>query len=188
MRLGLSLSLSRTCDLEDFASSTVVDWQQALAEHAWQQWEIRHAVLRGEAALVINQAGVPFVAPGYLDARYHGQLEALADDPPAGPGPALYGLHVLDHIEAPVKFLAGAGRLLRPGGLLFLTFAYWNAEGQDAAAGAASRTRIYSADSLNKLIGEARRLGFSTFGGIDWTYHGNTVDDHTLASLVLVKR
>jgi hypothetical protein len=26
------------------------------------------------------------------------------------------------------------------------------------------------------------------FGGLDWSYHGHTLDDHTLASLVLTRR
>ena len=50
--------------------------------------------------------------------------------------PAVYGLCVLDRIEAPVRFLTQARDILRPQGLLFLTFAYWDAEGQDTASGA----------------------------------------------------
>jgi hypothetical protein len=38
------------------------------------------------------------------------------------------------------------------------------------------------------LIRDARRAGFENFGGTDWTYHGNFLDDHSLASLVFTKR
>ena len=91
--------------------------------------------------------------------------------------------------EAPVRFLTRSAQRLRPGGLLFLTFAIWNAEGPDCATGADERKRIYDLNSWRKLVTESRRAGFQTFGGMDWTYHGHQLaGDHSLASLVLSKR
>jgi hypothetical protein len=100
----------------------------------------------------------------------------------------VFGLSVLEHTDAPVRFLSRAARILRAHGLLFLTFTYWDAEGPDTAAGHEQRLRIYDATSYKKLIGEARRVGFVPFGGLDWHYHGNKLDDHSLASLVLTRR
>ena len=154
-----ALALSRTCALSDFPGClTVAAWQQQLAEEAWAQWIHMHHVRTRDASLVVNYAEVPF------------------------------GLCVLDRIEAPVRFLGQAAEILQPAGLLFLTFAYWAAEGDDTASGADERLRIYSAHSYQRLIRDARRLGFENFGGTDWTYHGDLLDDHSLASLVLTKR
>lgn len=180
------LALSRTCRFGDFTSCiTVADWQQALAERAWAHWEAAHHVRTREASLVVNYADTPFLAPGPTARyQYRGQLEQGIDHAL----PAIYGLCVLDRIEAPVRFLLRAKQILRPQGLLFLTFTFWDAEGPDCAAGAASRTRIYDVHSWKKLVAEARKMGFHGFGGHDWAYHGNTLDDHSLASLVLTRR
>jgi hypothetical protein len=182
------LALSRTCELADFPGClTVADWQQTLAETAWTCWQDeQHARVRS-ASLVVNFSDVGFIAPGPSG------IYQYRDDVPTNgivrQLPALYGLSVLDHIEAPVKFLQRAAQLLRPHGLLFLTFAFWDAEGEDLAAGAESRTRIYSATTMGKLIVDAKKCGFQLFGGgVDWTYHGNKLDDHSLASLVLTRR
>ena len=45
-----------------------------------------------------------------------------------------------------------------------------------------------SSQSLRKLVTDARKIGFQAFGGIDWTYHGHKLGDHSLASLVLTRR
>jgi hypothetical protein len=189
------IALSRTCALaEDFADClTVAEWQQLLADEAWNRWVDTYHVRTRDHALCVNWSGCPFVAPGTeAEYRYRGE------DPHANNGdgralpkqglPAIYGLSVLDHSDAPVRFLTRASQVLRPHGLLFLTFALWNAEGDDWASGYADRTRIYDVRSWKKLVVEARRLGFTPFGGMNWTYHGNKLDDHSLASLVLTWR
>lgn len=187
-------ALSRTCSLHrDFpACTTVAAWQQQLANLAWRRWEEAEHIRTREGVICVNyDPRLPFVAPGpsarYL---YPGQPQNGITDT----APAVYGLRVLDHIDAPVRFLTRAGRILRPHGLLFLTFACWNAQGEDIASGHDQRRRIYDAASLTKLVAEARRAGFQIFGGMDWTYHGHTMgnsrqtNDHSLASLVLTKR
>ena len=181
------LPLSRSCDLSDFPDCiTVAAWQQSLADHTWAQWMETTHVRSREPSLVVNWSGCTFIAPG-VEARYQypGQPDNGA---PAGRLPAVWGLCVIDRIDAPVRFLTRATEVLRRSGLLFLTFAFWNAEGPDTAAGAEERKRIYDVTSTKKLIAEARRLGLQNFGGTDWTYHGHKLDDHTLASLVLVRR
>jgi hypothetical protein len=182
-----ALALSRTCNLADFPGVvTVAGWQQALAEQAWSLWLAEHHILTREQVVCDNYSNAPFVAPGpsalyrYPGAKDNGSITRAV--------PAVYGLCVLDRIEAPVSYLTRAAQVLRAKGLLFLTFTFWDAEGEDCAAGHEGRTRIYDAHSWKKLVSEARRAGFQTFGGMDWRYYGNKLDDHTLASLVLTRR
>jgi hypothetical protein len=182
-----AFGLSRTCSLTDFPGVvTVAGWQQAMADLAWAQWCDEYHIRSREQTICDNYSGCAFQAPGphplyrYPGQRENGQITRAV--------PALFGLCVLDRIEAPVGYLQRAARVLRAKGLLFLTFAFWNAEGEDVAAGHEARARIYEAHSMKKLMAESRRLGFQTFGGTDWRYHGNKLDDHTLASLVLTRR
>jgi len=179
------VALNRSCDLRDFPNClTVADWQQRLAEIAWALWTSEHHVRTREGALVVNWSGCEFLAPGPSATYQYGPkrngLEYAV--------PAVYGLSVLDHTDAPMYFLQQAAQILRPHGLLYLTFAFWNADGEDTATGNEGRMRIYSATSYRKLLVDARRAGFQVFGGTDWTYHGDKLDDHTLASLVLTRR
>jgi hypothetical protein len=164
---------------------TVATWQQQLALTAWAQWLDAHHRRTREGSLVVNYSGVPFQAPGPT-ATYEYRVGDRNGD--RVKVPAVYGLCVLDRIDAPVAFLSRASKVLGPLGLLFLTFAYWDAEGEDTAAGHEERRRIYSAHSYQRLIRDARRVGFENFGGTDWAYHGDWLDDHSLASLVLIKR
>ena len=183
------LALSRTCNLADFPDVvTVAGWQEALAHYAWNVWVEAQHIRSREQTVCDNYSGCRFEAPG---------PRALYRYPHTGdngtPGitravPAVFGLCVLDRIDAPVKYLQRAATILRPHGLLYLTFTFWNAEGEDVAAGHEDRRRIYDVHSVTKLITEARRHGFTGFGGMDWRYHGNKLDDHTLASLVLTRR
>lgn len=185
------LALSRTCRLADFAGClTVARWQQQLAFEAWQRWEQEHHVRTREQPLCVNWSGCEFTAPGPEAVyRYRGYgVTENGDGLVMRAVPAVWGLSVLDHLDAPVRFLTRAATVLRPQGLLFLTFSFWNAEGPDCAVGAASRVRIYDVHSYRKLVGEARRAGFRAFGGMDWSYHGDALEDHSLASLVLVRR
>lgn len=181
----MTIALSRTCNLADFPDCLNVGaWQQRLAQQAWALWEEANHIRTREQSLCVNRSALPFVAPGpeaiYLTDVDRGIERQL---------PAIYGLNVLDHTEAPVRFLTRSAQRLRPGGLLFLTFAIWNAEGPDCATGADERKRIYDLNSWRKLVTESRRAGFQTFGGMDWTYHGHQLaGDHSLASLVLSKR
>jgi len=184
---GLTLPLSRTCNLLDFPNClTVAGWQQLLALRAWTAWVESEHVRTREPSLCVNALGLPFVAPGPTPI-YAPPADALDEviEPPVS---AVFGLSVLDHIGDPVRFLKRMATLLPPPGLLFLTFAFWDAEGPDIAAGHQGRTRIYDVHSWKKLIIEARKAGFQNFGGHDWMYHGDKLEDHTLASLVLTRR
>jgi hypothetical protein len=190
---ALPLALSRTCDLADFPGClTVASWQQQLAAEAWRLWVEAQHVRTREQSVCVNWSGCGFVAPGpEAIYRYRGYgVEANGHDTGEVERavPAVYGLSVLDHSDAPLRFITRAGTILRPHGLLFLTFAFWDAEGEDCAEGWQDRVRIYDAKSYNKLIAEARKVGFVPFGGVDWTYHGDWLDDHSLASLVLTRR
>jgi hypothetical protein len=182
----MALLLSRTCNLADFPGVvTVAGWQQALAHYAWAQWIAEHHILTREPTLCDNYSQAPFMAPG-PSARY--RSPGASWNGIERPVPAVFGLCVLDHIDAPVSYLQQAAEALRAQGLLFLTFTFWDAEGEDIAEGHEQRTRIYSAHSWTRLIRDARKCGLTPFGGMDWTYYGNKLDDHSLASLVLTRR
>lgn len=188
-----SLALSRTCQLADFPGcETVARWQELLAEAAWAQWQAEHHARVREGSRCVNYSGIPFLAPG--PEAYYEYTPATNGGPPFLQPidrqlAAIYALRVLDRIEEPVRFVSRAAQVLRPHGLLFLTFAFWNAEGPDEAEGHEHRTRIYDVHSWERLIRDARKSGFAPFGGIDWTYHGNKLGrDYTLASLVLTRR
>jgi hypothetical protein len=187
--MSVPLALSRTCALRDFPDClSVAAWQQQLAEAAWAQWLAAEHLRTRAGGLVVNYSGVEFLAPGPTATYWFRPEEEQPVDGQPEAVPAVYGLCVLDRIAAPVAFLSQAAGILGPRGLLFLTFAYWDAEGADTAAGHEERRRIYSAHSYNRLIRDARRVGFESFGGMDWTYHGDWLEDHSLASLVLTKR
>lgn len=181
-----ALSLSRTCNLRDFPEAiSVAAWQQALAVATWQRWLLAFHRRTREAPLVVNYSGCQFEAPGPTGIyRYPGEstdgLQRL---------PAIWALCVIDHIEAPLAFLHQAAEHLSADGLLFLTFAFWAAEGEDKASGSETRARIYDAKAQKKLMFEVRPWGLTPFGGVDWTYYGNRLGgDHTLASLVFTRR
>jgi hypothetical protein len=184
-----ALALSRTCNLaDDFPGVvTVASWQERLAHHAWALWLAEHHILTREQTICDNYSGCGFLAPGPSALyRYPGANDN--GDGVARAVPAVFGLCVIDRVDAPVKYLQRAAQILRPAGLLYLTFCFWNAEGEDVAAGHEQRRRIYDVHSVTKLITEARRHGFTAFGGVDWRYHGHKLEDHTLASLVLTRR
>jgi SAM-dependent methyltransferase len=189
----VSVALSRTCSLVDFPDcTTVATWQQRLAERAWEKWQEAHHVRTREQTRCLNYHGIPFEAPGpgaiyEYPEPINGAVYYLREVERALA--AVWALGVVDHIDAPVLFLQRAQQVLRPHGLLFLTFAFWDCEGEDLAEGHRHRARIYDAGSWLKLIREARRIGLVPFGGHDWNYHGHMLGpDHSLASLVLVRR
>lgn len=188
-----TVALSRTCNLVDFPGcETVARWQELLAETAWAMWQTAHHARVREGSRCVNYSGIPFLAPG-PEASYEYAPTSNGTGPYLGAVDrqlaAIYALRVLDRIEAPGKFLTRAAQVLRPQGLLFLTFAFWNAEGPDEAEGHEYRLRIYDVHSWERLIRDGRKAGFQPFGGVDWNYHGNKLGrDYTLASLVLTRR
>lgn len=193
----IGLTLTRTCKLADFPEcSSAAMWQQYLTVHAYTQW----AALRSTAPLLtgvhalVNMSGVDHVLPiPFRDAActYHSARD-FQDDRAIGRSPgrplaSVVALSVIDRIDAPFTFLRAVNGLLVPGGLLVLTFAYWDAEGSDIADGHELRRRIYTRDKWQDLLLGCKTIGLHAFGGIDWSYHGHTLRDHTLASLTLTK-
>lgn len=180
------LPLTRTCRLADFRNCTTpAVWQQRFVDAAYQQWEPSFPAPH----LLLNLSGSDYVpleialvdvhpfpsAAAFL--RYLAPIEVAS----------IVALMVVDRVEAPLVFLKHVAHQLRPGGLLVLTFAYWDSEGEDVAIGHELRLRIYNRISWRKLAIEAERFDLHLFGGCDWTYHGHVLGDHTLATLVLTK-
>ena len=174
------LPLTRTASLTDFDPClSVAAWQQAHARDAFRRWGWDGI---GQT-LCLNWGAAWFEAPGglpiYLD--YQADL-------PATPVAAVFALSVLDRIEQPLRFLRKIDRLLLPGGLLVCTVAAWDVCGPDLALGHEVRRRIYNRDALAKLIYDcSHQVGLKTFGGVDLRYHGDTLGDHTLAAVTVMK-
>lgn len=97
-------------------------------------------------------------------------------------------ISVIEHVEEVRPFARAIKMLLKPGGLLFLTTDFWDAEGEDTAHFHWMRKRIYNAHRMVRLLGDLRELGFRSFGESDWSYHGHQVYDYSVASAAMVKK
>lgn len=179
------LALTRSCRFADFPGCrSVADWQQAIVHAAYDRWLSAPQRFVGTAhALCINWGGCAFEAPGDPIYRLGPDIGTRRGDRLS----AIFALSVLDRVDMPMRFLKQQVERLLPGGLLVCTFACWDVEGPDCAIGKEIRRRIYNPDSWLLLVDNVRKLSLRTFGGIDWTYHGHTLGDHTLATLVLTK-
>jgi len=182
------LALTRTASLADFERcDSVSTWQQCLAIDAYQRWLDHHAyhhdATAGYGVLCYNWGAAHFRAPGFSPIyRAYGELYT-ADDPLI----AIFALSVLDRVIAPLRFLRHLATQTQPDGLIVCTFAAWDAVGEDCAVGHELRQRIYDRDAWRKLLYDVKGLGLEAFGGVDYRYHGNTLGDHTLATLVVTK-
>lgn len=181
------LALSRTCDLADFpACRSVADWQQALAACATAVWQTTHP--RSGIAWCVNGSKLPFTPPLRALSFTNPQTALGLPVGRANPLAAIYALSVLDHVDEPHGFLHRHGKRLARGGLFFLTFHAWDCEGPDVTSSRGTRARLYGQQAWHKLIVEARKVDLRPLGAVDWRYHGHVLGDHTLASLVLVKK
>lgn len=179
------LPLTRTAALADFRGcDSVAMWQQCLAVEAWQRWASGPDRTLASEVICYNWGAAHFRAPGPAPI-YYGYGDSGIDVEPLT---AIFALSVLDRVPAPLRFLRQHADRLLPGGLLVCTFAAWDITGEDCARGHELRHRMYDHSSWRKLLHETRILGLASFGGVDLRYHGDTLGDHTLASLVAVKR
>ena len=180
-----TLPLTRTASLIDYTDcDSMAVWQQCLAVDAYQRWlGDAHAPTTSEV-LCLNWGAARFRAPGGAP-RYRSfsdpelSLDVLS---------AIFALSVLDRVAAPLRFLRHQANRLMVGGLIVCTFAAWDATGEDCAVGHELRHRIYDRASWRKLVVEIKLIGLQPFGGVDLRYHGHTLGDHTLATLVAIKR
>jgi len=184
------IALTRTCRLADFPGCrSAYDWQQELVREAYRCWWPKPEADLRAAHLVMNLSPgefvpLPEIAPAV---RMLSTPAAFLRYSALEPIASVVALTVLDHIEEPATFLRHTAWDLMPGGLFVTTAAYWDAEGDDVTLDHAGRRRLYNRISWRKLIVQGAHYGLVPYGGIDWTYHGNVLGDHTLASLVLTK-
>jgi len=176
--------LTRTCSLDDFpACDSVAVWQQSLAIDAYQRWESGETTVEGDV-LCYNRGAAHFRAPGV------NPIYCTDTDPKweAVSCSAVFALSVLDRVKWPMRFLRRQATRLLPGGLIVCTFAAWDATGEDCAVGHELRQRIYNCYSWGRLLQEVKSVGLQPFGDVDLRYRGHTLGDHTLATLVMMKR
>ena len=185
----MSLSpLTRTCLLTDYQGCTTpAVWQQRFVDEVYQRWWPEPEADLHAEHLLLNMSGCYFAAlPEIAPLQTFERLYTFLNYP-VGVVASIIGLMVVDRIDAPLAFMKHCAHLLRPGGLLVLTLAYWDSEGEDLATGHEVRLRIYNRISWRRLAAESERYDLHLFGGCDWGYHGHALGDHTLASLVLTK-
>jgi hypothetical protein len=177
------LPLTRTASLADFPDCpSVAVWQQCHAVEAYQRWG---GIYREDLVVCLNWGAAYFRSPGSNPIYRDFQEGACAPIEPMRS--AVFALSVLDRVEQPLRFLRQQADLLITGGLLVCTFAVWNAAGDDCAIGHELRRRIYNYRSWDRLLDEIRAVGLVPFGGVDLRYHGDTLGDHSLATLVATK-
>ena len=208
------LPYSKTCAPADFALLTpqlaVVDrhdclagqahalrrWEYAMALYTLEQWRAEHPgqLLQqlcdvGGAGSHFREALAEYAPVTVIDPAEGPQAveDVAATDAPAFD--ALISISVIEHVDEPATFLRACHRLLRPGGLLFLTTDCWGCDGPDTAHFHWMRKRIYNPGSLVKLQGKLRHIGFRSYGAADWHYNGDQLfGSYSFASLAVVKR
>ena len=129
----------------------------------------------------------PGVACKVVDPKINKSIEQVSPVPPYALADAVVSISTIEHVKEPLPFLQACHRVLAPGGLLFLTFDYWNQSGPDTAMFHWMRERIYNQLTWGLLAADCVAMGFQAFGETDVTYHGDHVYDYSFCSLALTK-
>lgn len=151
-----------------------------------QFWQLLTAVTR-ERIVSIDPANVPTSAEAYTH-PYVGTVEEYAVDNYHGQFDVLSCISVIEHVVDLRPFFRACHMLLKPGGLLFLTTDYWDADGPDVAHFHWMRHRIYNAERIRRLVCTLRELGFASLGKANWNYPGNQLYDYSVASLAVTRK
>lgn len=145
--------------------------------------------LTSEPVLLIDPHAPPSGKPEGACLLYTGSVEEYAANYSHNQFDLLTCISVIEHVTDLRPFFRACHMLLKPGGLLFLTTDYWDAEGDDTAHFHWMRERIYHEQSLTRLITSVRELGFARMGASRWRpYPGPMVFDYSVASLALVRK
>lgn len=178
--------LSRTLDADDY---TVLQPQLAIVGDEWMAGQHPHR--RWEKALALLAARRWRERGGYEDLGFE-RDEVTNPAWEASPGLPLAAIvaapSILTRAVDPDQLLYHLSCAVAPGGLLVLTFEFWNRCGQDLARNHEFRKRIYCPKLYAALRQQAAALQLTPFGGVDPTWHGPRIHDYSFASLVLEKR
>lgn len=144
--------------------------------------------LTSEDILILDPTGPEL--PDRLPQRqvFRETVEEYTRHAPLGQFDTLTAISVIEHVTQVKHFFRACHALLKPGGLLFFTTDYWDAEGPDTAHFHWMRQRIYNAGLIRKLLEDLREVGFQSFGEADWSYHGPQCYDYSVCSVAMVKK
>lgn len=153
-------------------------------------WQLLATQTSTDITLVDPVASIPLadLPDGRRTVWHCGTVESFAAETPHNQFDILTCISVIEHVKDTRAFFRACHTLLKPGGLLFLTTDYWDADGPDVAHFHWMRERIYNAGSVRKLLQGLRELGYKSFGAADWGYPGNMLYDYSVASLAVVKK
>ncbi len=170
-------------------------WEYALALVALQTWAEWFNPVHPMRIADVGGAGSPFHRmTGYetkiLDPKTSVAVEDAVLMPPFD---AVISISTFEHTTTPLAFLDACHRILKPGGLLFLTFDYTSeqpAERQpeDRYHFRWMRERIMNFHRLYTVRQVLKTFhGYIGLGAEDLADHGSHVYDYTFASLCLRK-
>ncbi|KKL90715.1 hypothetical protein LCGC14_1901940 [marine sediment metagenome] len=166
-------------------------WEYAMALRAARLWGEEHP---GRIALDVGGAGSPLVhmldhegfLPLVIDPKENANLEDTLDWSKCYAN-FVTCISTLEHVRDFFPFLEALGKVVEPGGVLFLTMDIWGQEAPDSAHFHWMRERIFTPKTWTMTAQQLLVKGFSFLGEQDWEYHGDQVYDYSFASLALVK-
>lgn len=176
-------------------------WEYAMVLEAHARWVMQaptHAVMQN-VAIDVGGAGSPLAAlltasgltAMIIDPASNYPLERILEKKPLMQASVVTCISVIEHVPAAQleHFLLALGKIVLPGGLLFITTDFTENAAEDNFHFHWMRSQIFDREKLTVVAQQlARESNLQLFGGVDDVYHGATVYDYTFASLCLTKQ
>ena len=169
-------------------------WEYAMALRALSVWAVGRT---GKAVIAdVGGAGSTFVemlptawTGLMIDPKTGLSVEETAQNTQQPYYDAVISISTFEHTTRPLAFLDACNHILKPGGLLFLTFDYAvDYTGRDDYHFHWMRERIIHSDAWTHLYQVLKTFhGYALFGACSWEEHEPAVYGYTFASLCLRK-